>query len=186
MGVLKKMVNENKFEGEDCLAYTNDCRRLKRELLPIDDKWSNLTEFNVDEAKRLLGKIRACIEIDSKLQDKYENCISFLLLVLTYVCELEFEDLNDISLCKIIVTFYSRFYPNPDKYVVANPEDRAMAESLLESAILTLRRYPEKPITLSMGAENLKRLIMHSYSDPTNIPSFVKEFKRPRFLKGYR
>ena len=90
----------------------------------------------MDEAKRLLGKIRACIEIDSKLQDKYEDCISFLLLVLTHVCEIEFEDLNDISLCKKIVTFNSRFYPNPDKYVVANPEDRATAESLLESALL--------------------------------------------------
>jgi hypothetical protein len=180
------MGNENKFESEDCIAYSDDCRRLKRELLPIDDKWSNLTEVNVDEAKRLLGKIRACIEIDSKLQDKYENCISFLLLVLTHVCELEFEDVNDISLCKKIVTFNSRFYPNPDKYVVANPEDRATAESLLQSAILTLKRYPEKPITLSMGAENLKRLIMHSYGDSDDIPQFVKEFKRPRFLKGLR
>ena len=180
------MGNKNKFEDDDHLRYLNDCRQLKMELIPIDDKWTNLTEVDVDKAKMLLKKIRACIENDSKLQDKYENCISFLLLVLTHVCEIEFVDINDINLCKKIIIFNSRFYPNPDKPVVANPEDRAKAESLLESAILTLRKYSEKPVTLAIGAVNLKNLIMHSYNDPNDIPQFVKEFKHPRFLKGRR
>ncbi len=180
------MGNENKFMDEDCIAHLNECRLLKRELIPIDDKWSNLTEIDMDKAKILLKKIRACIENDSKLKDPYENCISFLLSVLTHVCELELEDINDINLCKKIITFNSRFYPNPDKPVVADPDDRVKAESLLESAILTLRKYSEKPVTLAIGAVNLKNLIMHSYNDPNDIPEFVKEFKHPRFLKGRR